>query len=72
MPTTIQISNDVKSTLEKMKIFDRESYNEVMERMIEDYLELNERTKEEIEEAKKRIQSGKFVSMQDIEKEFDV
>ncbi len=52
MPTTIQISNNVKQTLEKMKIFERETYNEIIENMIEDNLELNEKTKREIKEAK--------------------
>ncbi len=53
MPTTIQISDNVKRTLEKMKIFERETYNNVIENMIEDNLELNERTKREIEKARK-------------------
>ena len=41
MSTTIQISDNVKSILDKMKMMKRESYNEVIERMIEDDLELN-------------------------------
>ena len=53
MPTTIQISDNVKSVLDRMKMIERETYNEVIERMIEDDLELNERTKKEIEEARK-------------------
>ena len=53
MSTTIQISNNVKSILDKMKIMERETYNDIIERMIEDDLELNERTKREIEEARK-------------------
>ena len=59
MTTTIQISDNVKKTLEKMKLYDRETYNDVIERMIEDELELNEQTKKEIEEARNRIKSGK-------------
>jgi len=53
MPTTIQISDNVKQILDRMKLFDRESYNETIERMIEDDLELNEQTKKEIEERRK-------------------
>lgn len=53
MSTTIQISDSIRAKLERMKLFSRESYNEVIERMIEDELELNEQTKKEIEEAKK-------------------
>mgnify|MGYP005656691253 FL=1 len=65
MPTTIQISTSVKSNLDKMKIFERETYNEVIENMIEDNLELNEKTKREIEERRK---SDDLVSMKDVEK----
>ena len=68
MATTIQISDSIKQTLEGMKMFNRESYNEVIERMIEDNLELNEKTKKEIEEARKRIKSGKFITQEQIEK----
>ena len=64
MPTTIQISNEVKASLDKMKIFERETYNELIENMIEDNLELNEKTKKEIEEARK----GKSISHEEVER----
>jgi len=66
MPTTIQISNNVKSTLDRMKMMERETYNEVIERMLEDELELNEKTKKEIEEARK----GKSISHAEVKKRF--
>ena len=68
MSTTIQISDNVKAVLDRMKMMERETYNEVIERMIEDDLELNEKTKAEIEEARKRIKSGKFISHEDARK----
>ena len=64
MPTTIQVSNNVKSILDRMKMMKRESYNEVIERMIEDDLELNEKTKREIVEARK----GKSISHVEVKK----
>jgi predicted transcriptional regulator len=70
MPTTIQISDNVKTILDKMKMMKRETYNEVIERMIEDDLELNEKTKIEIEEARKRIKAGKFITQEEVKKEF--
>lgn len=70
MATTIQVSDEVRNKLEKMRIFSRESYNEVIERMMEDDLELNEKTKKEIEEAEKRINEGKFVSHEEVKKRF--
>lgn len=65
MPTTIQISNNVKESLDKMKIFERETYNEVIENMIEDNLELNEKTKKELELARK---SEKSISHEEVKK----
>ncbi|MEK6873489.1 MAG: hypothetical protein AABW91_01480 [Nanoarchaeota archaeon] len=64
MSTTIQISDNVKSVLDRMKMMERETYNEVIERMIEDDLELNEKTKKEIEEARK----GKSISHAEVKK----
>jgi len=65
MSTTIQISDNVKKALENLKIFERETYNEVIENMLEDNLELNEKTLKEINERKK---SKDWVSMEDVEK----
>ena len=68
MSTTIQISDDVKSTLDRMKMIERESYNEIIERMIEDDLELNEKTKKEIEEARR----GKSIPHAEVKKRFSL
>lgn len=53
MATTIQISDNVKSFLDGMRLIERESYNDLLEFMIEDNLELNEKTKLEIKERRK-------------------
>ena len=68
MSTTIQISDNVKKVLDRMKMIERETYNDVIERMIEDDLELNEKTKIEIEDARKRIKAGKFITQEDARK----
>ncbi|MDI6902849.1 MAG: antitoxin VapB family protein [Methanocellales archaeon] len=36
MVTTIQIKEDVKTALDGMKMFERETYNDVLERLLED------------------------------------
>ena len=59
METTIKVSNEVKKYLDKMKIFERETYNNVIEVLIEDNLELNEKTKKEL---RGRERSPKLVS----------
>jgi len=43
-----------------MKLHPRETYNEVLERILEDLSELNEETKKEIEHAIKEIEAGKY------------
>ncbi|MCK9597344.1 antitoxin VapB family protein [Candidatus Pacearchaeota archaeon] len=53
MPTTIQISDNVRNILEKMKMFERESYNEVIVRMIEDERKLSKEALFELEKARK-------------------
>jgi len=69
MATTIQISDHVKNALEKMKLFERETYNEVIENMLEDNLEINQQTRRELAERKN---SSDFVSQEDVEKEFGI
>jgi predicted transcriptional regulator len=66
METTIRISPEVKTQLDKMKMFNRESYNNIIELLIEDHLELNEKTKKEIEEARKRIDKGEFFTQEEV------
>ncbi len=56
MPTTIQIREDVKIALEQLKLFKRETYNDVLERVLEDLAELSVDTKKEIEAAAKAIE----------------
>jgi len=51
--TTIQISANVKNFLDRVKLYERESYNEIIERIMEDDMELNQKTKKEIEERRK-------------------
>ena len=68
MPTTIQISNNIKRSLDNMKFFDRETYNDILERMIEDNLELNEKTKSEIAIAREQVKKGKFLTQEQVEK----
>jgi predicted CopG family antitoxin len=69
MSTTIQISDKVKVVLDRMKMIERETYNEIIERMIEDDLDLNKRTKKELEE---RRRSKDFISNADVKARFGI
>ncbi len=69
MATTIQIKDEIKAALNRMKLFERETYNDVLERLIEDVQELNDETKKEIELALKEIESGRYVTHEKLKKE---
>ncbi len=69
MVTTIQIKEDIKAALNQMKLFERETYNDILERLIEDVQELNKETKKEIESAIREIENGKYVTHEKLAKE---
>ena len=69
MATTIQISEDLQKELSKRKLFDRESYEEVIWDIIEDTMELSEETKRHIKQSEKEIKEGKYKTLEQVEKE---
>ncbi len=69
MATTIQLKNDVKEKLEGHKMHARESYNEVIERLLEDVSRLNAKTRAEMQRARKEIRAGKFKPHEQLGKE---
>jgi len=68
--TTIQISKDLQAKLEARKIFAKESYEEVINDLIEDTMELSDETKKDIKQARKEIKAGKFSTLAQVKKEF--
>ncbi|MDP6156317.1 MAG: hypothetical protein QF682_09340 [Candidatus Thermoplasmatota archaeon] len=69
MPTTIQISNEMRNQLSALKMFERETYNDVLERILEDMREINDKTKIEIVKAIKEIESGNYKTHEEVRKE---
>ncbi len=69
METTIQISTQLRETLQKRKFVDKESYEEIIWGLIEDSQELSEETKRELAESRAEIKSGKIHKWTDIKKE---
>src|SRR5256885_1870328 len=67
--TTIQLSHEMKKALEGMKLHPRETYEDVLERLLEDLQELNEQTKKEIEQAVRDIKAGKYRTHQQLKDE---
>ena len=72
MVTTIQISNNLSDNLQKMKMFSRESYEDVIWDLIEDRMELSEETKKNLKEAEADIKSGNVHRWEDIKKELKI
>jgi len=72
MVTTIQISEKLKKELAKKKLSNRETYENIIWDLIEDTIELNERTKKELEESRKEIKAGRFYHLDQIKKELNI
>lgn len=70
--TTIQISKELLDTLKSRKMYDKESYEEIIWDAIEDSLELSEATKKRIKKAEADIKAGRVYELEEVEKEFDL
>ena len=70
--TTIQISQDLQKELNKMKLYKRETYEEVIWNIIEDTKELSKETKRNIEQSRKEISEGKFTTLSELKKKYNV
>jgi len=70
--TTIQISGNTKSKLDHIKDYPRESYEEVINKLLEivaeENMELSEETVKEIEEARKEFRAGRMVSFEEVKR----
>lgn len=67
--TTIQLSRAMKENLEGMKLHPRETYEEVLERLLEDLRELSAETKKEIAQARREIKAGKYRTYEQLKAE---
>ena len=68
MATTVQVSSDLLQHLKQRKLYDKESYEEVIWDLLEDSMELNEETKRQIAQAEEEIKAGKFYTHQQVKK----
>jgi predicted transcriptional regulator len=72
MATTIQVSEKLKKELSKMKFSNRETYENIIWDLLEDTIELNERTKKELEESREEIKAGKVYTLGQVKKELKI
>lgn len=70
--TTIRITKKLKEDLNRLKISERDTYQQVIENLVEDTLELSEQAKKDIAEALDDIKNGRVYTQEEIEKEFGV
>ncbi len=70
MATTIQISEELRKQLQERKLYEKESYEEVIRDLIEDTLELNEQTKKEMAQSRAEIKAGKFLTLEQVKKKY--
>jgi predicted transcriptional regulator len=72
MVTSIQLENKTKTRLEKMKIFSKESYDDVVNRLInsveDDEGILSKQTIKDIEKALKEVKKGKFIPHEEVKR----
>ena len=68
MVTSIQISEKLQTELSKRKMYDKETYEEIIWDLIEDTMELSEETKKDIEKAREEIKAGKTYTLSEVKK----
>ena len=72
MATTIQVSNKLAEELKNRKMYDKESYEEIIWDLIEDTMELSAETKNQIKLAEKDIKEGRVYTHEQIKKELGI
>ncbi|MHB1709684.1 MAG: hypothetical protein ACYCT2_09455 [Thermoplasmataceae archaeon] len=72
MPTTIQVSEKLQKELAKRKMYDKETYEEVIWDLMEDAIELDDETKKELDQARKEIKEGKYYTLEEVKKELGI
>ena len=72
MATTIQVSEKLLKELKTRKMYDKESYEELIWDLLEDTMELSEQTKKNIKQSEKEIREGKTVTLEQVKKELGI
>jgi len=68
MATTIQVSKKLMKELRNRKMYDKESYEDIIWDLLEDTMELSEETKRHIEQSEREIREGKFYTHEQVKK----
>ena len=66
--TTIQVSKDLLKDLKARKIYDKESYEDIIRDLLEDTMELSEQTLADIKKSESDIKAGRVHTLAEVEK----
>ena len=72
MVTTIQVSENLQNALKIRKLYEKESYEEIIWNLIEDTTELSKEAKVMLRKAEEEIKMGRVHSFDKIKKEFNL
>ncbi|MBS3124145.1 hypothetical protein J4437_05955 [Candidatus Woesearchaeota archaeon] len=70
--TTIQVTEELVQVLKRRKMFEKESYEEVILDLLEDSAELSAETIRDIEKSRAEIKAGKFKTLAQVKKELEI
>ncbi|MEK6940765.1 MAG: hypothetical protein AABW49_02595 [Nanoarchaeota archaeon] len=65
--TTVQISKDLLEDLKSRKMYDKESYEDIIKDLLEDTMELSKQTLANIKKSEEDIKAGRVKTLADIE-----
>jgi len=65
--TTIQISKELLGDLKSRKMYDKESYEDIIRDLLEDTMELSEQTLANIRKSEEDIKSGRVKTLKEVE-----
>ena len=68
--TSIRVSKQILNLLRSIKTYPKESYDEVIWNLIEPHLEINNKTKKDIEESLKEYKKGEYYTLNEIKKKY--
>ena len=72
MVTTIQESERLVNVLQQKRMYNKETYEEVIWDLLEDSMEISEETRKHLDQSKKEIAEGKTVSLEGIKKKMGI
>ncbi|MBU4242578.1 MAG: hypothetical protein KKA65_01250 [Nanoarchaeota archaeon] len=66
--TTIQISKDLLEDIKSRKMYDKETYEDIIRDLLEDTMELSKQTLANIKKSEEDIKAGRVHKLEEIEK----